>query len=351
MVIDTGSELSWLHCNRTPDFPLSFDPTRSASYAPIPCSSPTCTARTRDFPIPASCDAGNLCHATLSYADASSSEGNLAADTFYVGSGRIPGMVFGCMGSASSSNPEEDARNTGLMGMNLGSLSFVSQMGFPKFSYCISGSDFSGILLLGDGGGDANLSSWLAPLNYTPMVRLSTRLPYFDRAAYTVHLEGIRVSDVMLPLPASAFLPDHTGAGQTMVDSGTQFTFLLGPVYDALRSEFLKQTGSYGSLLPGPAESAGLAALAVGEPGVPGCGDDHTGRPGAVPRPGPSEGERRGALPDLRECRLAGGGGIRDRPPPPAERVDGVRSPEIQDRSRARTVRSGRSETRSRPAG
>ncbi|KAL3717155.1 hypothetical protein ACJRO7_008696 [Eucalyptus globulus] len=243
MVIDTGSELSWLHCNRTPDFPLSFDPTRSASYAPIPCSSPTCTARTRDFPIPASCDAGNLCHATLSYADASSSEGNLAADTFYVGSGRIPGMVFGCMGSASSSNPEEDARNTGLMGMNLGSLSFVSQMGFPKFSYCISGSDFSGILLLGDGGGDANLSSWLAPLNYTPMVRLSTRLPYFDRAAYTVHLEGIRVSDVMLPLPASAFLPDHTGAGQTMVDSGTQFTFLLGPVYDALRSEFLKQTG------------------------------------------------------------------------------------------------------------
>ncbi|XP_030542524.2 aspartic proteinase PCS1 [Rhodamnia argentea] len=243
MVIDTGSELSWLHCNRTPDYPLSFDPTRSASYAPIPCSSPTCTARTRDFQIPASCDAGNLCHATLSYADASSSEGNLAADTFSIGSGRMPGLVFGCMRTASSSNPEEDARNTGLMGMNLGSLSFVSQMGFPKFSYCISGSDFSGLLLLGDGGSEANLSSWLAPLNYTPLVRVSTPLPYFDRVAYTVQLEGIRVSDVMLPLPESAFLPDHTGAGQTMVDSGTQFTFLLGPVYDALRAEFLKQTG------------------------------------------------------------------------------------------------------------
>ncbi|KAK5826497.1 hypothetical protein PVK06_021419 [Gossypium arboreum] len=46
----------------------------------------------------------------------------------------------------------------------------------------------------------------------------------------------------MLDLPRSAFLPDHTGAGQTMVDLGTQFTFLMGPVYNALRNEFLQQT-------------------------------------------------------------------------------------------------------------
>ncbi|XP_031276897.1 aspartic proteinase PCS1-like [Pistacia vera] len=238
MVLDTGSELSWLNCNKTRyNYPNSFDPNRSSSYNPVPCSSPTCTNGTQDFNIPASCDVNNLCHATLSYADASSSEGNLASENFFIGSSELPGLVFGCMDSTFSSNPGEDSKTTGLMGMNRGSLSFISQMGFPKFSYCISGIDFSGLLLLGD----ANLT-WLAPLNYTPLIQISTPLPYFDRVAYTVQLEGIRVSDKLLPLPKSVFEPDHTGAGQTMVDSGTQFTFLLGPAYSALKTEFLNQT-------------------------------------------------------------------------------------------------------------
>ncbi|KAL6146015.1 hypothetical protein ACLB2K_056698 [Fragaria x ananassa] len=236
MVIDTGSELSWLNCNRTRNF--TFDPTRSSSYKPIPCSSPTCTTRTRDLSIPASCDSNKLCHTTLTYADFSSSEGNLAADAFSIGSSSgTSSLVFGCMDSIFDPNSEEDSKNTGLMGMNRGSLSFVSQMEFPKFSYCISESDFSGVLLLGD----ANFS-WVAPLNYTPLIQISTPLPYFDRVAYTVQLEGIKVANKLLPIPKSDFEPDHTGAGQTMVDSGTQFTFLLGPVYTALRTEFLNQT-------------------------------------------------------------------------------------------------------------
>ncbi|CAN1135189.1 Aspartic proteinase PCS1 [Linum perenne] len=250
MVIDTGSELSWLRCNRTrttPAYPTSFDPFNSTSYRPVPCSSPTCTARTHDFPIPASCDSSNLCHATLSYADASSSEGNLATDIFRIGSSDLSGLIFGCMDSVSSSNSEEDSRNTGLMGMNRGSLSFVSQMGFPKFSYCISGSDFSGLLLLGE----ANFTG-LLPLNYTPLIQMSTPLPYFDRVAYTVQLEGIKVDEKLLPVPKSVFVPDHTGAGQTMVDSGTQFTFLLGPAYEALKTEFLNRTAGILRVLEDP---------------------------------------------------------------------------------------------------
>ncbi|KAA8534190.1 hypothetical protein F0562_031617 [Nyssa sinensis] len=239
MVIDTGSELSWLHCKKTSNTPSTFDPLRSSSYSPIGCSSPTCTTRTRDFTIPASCDPNNLCHATLSYADASSVEGNLASDTFHLGDSGLTGTVFGCMdsGSGSSSTPDEDSKTTGLIGMNRGSLSFVTQMGFPKFSYCISGHDSSGVLLFGE----ANFP-WLGPLNYTPLVQISTPLPYFDRIAYTVQFEGIKVSGKVLALPKSVFVPEHSGAGQTMVDSGTQFTFLLGPVYTALKNEFMEQT-------------------------------------------------------------------------------------------------------------
>ena len=117
---------------------------------------------------------------------------------FYFGSSDILGTVFGCMHSSFSSNSDEDSKNTELMGMNCGSLSFVSQMCFPKFSYCISGSDFSDLLLLSD----ANFS-WMTPLNYTPLIQISTPLPYFDRVAYTVQLEGIKVSEKLLSLPKS----------------------------------------------------------------------------------------------------------------------------------------------------
>ncbi|KAG6765366.1 hypothetical protein POTOM_029405 [Populus tomentosa] len=237
MVLDTGSELSWLHCKKEPNFNSIFNPLASKTYTKIPCSSPTCETRTRDLPLPVSCDPAKLCHFIISYADASSVEGNLAFETFRVGSLTGPATVFGCMDSGFSSNSEEDAKTTGLMGMNRGSLSFVNQMGFRKFSYCISDRDSSGVLLLGEAS-----FSWLKPLNYTPLVEMSTPLPYFDRVAYSVQLEGIRVSDKVLSLPKSVFVPDHTGAGQTMVDSGTQFTFLLGPVYSALKTEFLLQT-------------------------------------------------------------------------------------------------------------
>ncbi|KAK7292946.1 hypothetical protein RJT34_15804 [Clitoria ternatea] len=252
MVIDTGSELSWLHCNNTTTNQVTphpfFSPTRSSSYSPIPCSSPTCTTRTRDFPIPASCDSNNLCHATLSYADASSSEGNLASETFGFGSSNSPNIVFGCMNSSfSSTTSDSDSNTTGLLGMNLGSLSLVSQLKIPKFSYCISGSDFSGVLLLG-----ASNFSWVGSLNYTPLVQISTPLPYFDRSAYTVRLKGIKVSDKLLNLSDTFFVPDHTGAGQTMFDLGTQFTFLLGPVYNVLKGEFINQTNGTLRVLDDP---------------------------------------------------------------------------------------------------
>ncbi|TYG65782.1 hypothetical protein ES288_D06G214400v1 [Gossypium darwinii] len=238
MVLDTGSELSWLHCKKFPNLNSVFTPELSKSYIHIPCASPICKTRTRDLLVPASCEPNNkLCHVAVSYADASSIEGTLAYENFVIGSSVRPGFLFGCMDSGFSSNSDEDSKATGLMGMNRGSLSFVSQMGFPKFSYCISGFDSSGVLLLGD-----TRFSWLKTLNYTPLIQISDPFPYFDRVAYTVQLEGIKVGNKMLDLPRSAFLPDHTGAGQTMVDSGTQFTFLMGPVYTALRNEFLQQT-------------------------------------------------------------------------------------------------------------
>ncbi|KAL5170875.1 Aspartic proteinase PCS1 [Glycine soja] len=247
MVLDTGSELSWLHCKKQQNINSVFNPHLSSSYTPIPCMSPICKTQTRDFLIPVSCDSNNLCHVTVSYADFTSLEGNLASDTFAISGSGQPGIIFGSMDSGFSSNANEDSKTTGLMGMNRGSLSFVTQMGFPKFSYCISGKDASGVLLFGDA-----TFKWLGPLKYTPLVKMNTPLPYFDRVAYTVRLMGIRVGSKPLQVPKEIFAPDHTGAGQTMVDSGTRFTFLLGSVYTALRNEFVAQTRGVLTLLEDP---------------------------------------------------------------------------------------------------
>ncbi|KAL5102020.1 hypothetical protein RYX36_006347 [Vicia faba] len=235
MVLDTGSELSWLHCKKLPNLNFIFNPHRSSSYTPTPCTSPICTTQTRDLTNPPSCDGNKLCHVIVSYADSSSMEGNLAIETFSIGGSVQSKLVFGCMDTDISSG-DEDSKTTGLMGMDLGTLSFPNQLKLPKFSYCISGQDSTGVLVLGDGPGLGT------SLHYTPLIKKTTRLPYYNRVAYTVQLEGIKVGEKLLPLPKSVFLPDHTGAGQTMIDSGTQFTFLLGSVYTALKNEFALQT-------------------------------------------------------------------------------------------------------------
>ncbi|XP_020233947.1 aspartic proteinase PCS1 [Cajanus cajan] len=129
MVLDTGSQLSWLHCKKLPNLNSTFNPLLSSSYTPTPCTSSQCEIQTRNLTIPASCDKNKLCHVIVSYADASSAEGTLAAETFSIAGAAQPGTLFGCMDSSGcSSEPEEDWKTTGLMGMNRGSLSLVTQM-------------------------------------------------------------------------------------------------------------------------------------------------------------------------------------------------------------------------------
>lgn len=239
MVLDTGSELSWLLCNGSRhDAP--FDASASSSYAPVPCSSPACTWLGRDLPVRPFCDS-SACRVSLSYADASSADGLLAADTFLLGSSPMPAL-FGCITSYSSSTDPSETPPTGLLGMNRGGLSFVTQTATRRFAYCIAAGQGPGILLLGGNDTETPLTSPpQQQLNYTPLVEISQPLPYFDRAAYTVQLEGIRVGSALLAIPKHLLTPDHTGAGQTMVDSGTRFTFLLPDAYAALKAEFANQ--------------------------------------------------------------------------------------------------------------
>lgn len=71
----------------------------------------------------------------------------------------------------------------------------------------------------------------------------SQRMPNLDPLAYTVALVGIRIGGRRLNISAAVFRPDAGGSGQTMIDSGTQYTFLVDAAYAKVREEVVRLAG------------------------------------------------------------------------------------------------------------
>ncbi|XP_071735405.1 aspartic proteinase PCS1-like [Rutidosis leptorrhynchoides] len=239
MVLDTGSQLSWIQChNKTPT--TSFDPSRSSSFSILPCNHPICKPRVPDFTLPTNCDQNWLCHYSYFYADGTLAEGNLVREKVtFSRSQSTPPVALGC---AAVSDEAE-----GILGMNLGRLSFASQARISKFSYCTPTRQNnarvkvkpSGAFYLGQ-----NPSS--GTFKYVDILTFpkSQHSPNFDPYAYTVGLEGIRIGAKRLAIPRTVFRPDASGSGQTMIDSGTEYTYLVNEAYNKIREEIVKTAGS-----------------------------------------------------------------------------------------------------------
>ncbi|KAL1197176.1 Aspartic proteinase PCS1 [Cardamine amara subsp. amara] len=242
LVLDTGSQLSWIQCHRKKiKKPLppttSFDPSLSSSFSNLPCSHPLCKPRIPDFTLPTSCDSNRLCHYSYFYADGTFAEGNLVKEKFTFSNSQItPPLILGC---ATESTDEK-----GILGMNLGRLSFVSQAKISKFSYCIPtrsnrpGLASTGSFYLGENPNSRGFK-YVSLLTFPQ----SQRMPNLDPLAYTVPLQGIRIGQKRLNIPASVFRPDAGGSGQTMVDSGSEFTHLVDVAYDKVKEEIVRLVG------------------------------------------------------------------------------------------------------------
>lgn len=240
MVLDTGSQLSWIQChNKAPQKPppASFDPSHSSSFSVLPCTHPLCKPRIPDFTLPTSCDQNRLCHYSYFYADGTLAEGNLVREKFtFSGAQSTPPLILGCAQDSSAAE--------GILGMNLGRLSFASQAKITKFSYCVptrrtvAGVSPSGAFYLGQ-------NPYSAGFKYVGLLtfRRTQSMPNLDPLAFTVGMEGIRIGGKRLDIPASAFRPDAGGSGQTMIDSGTQFTFLVDVAYNKVREEIVRLVG------------------------------------------------------------------------------------------------------------
>ncbi|CAL5051288.1 unnamed protein product [Urochloa decumbens] len=221
VLIDTGSDVSWVQCKpcsqcHSQADPL-FDPSSSSTYSPFSCGSATCTQLGHNGN---GCSSSSQCQYIVRYGDGSTTMGTYISDTLALGSNTFNNFQFGCSNAESGFN---DDQTDGLMGLGGGAQSLVSQTAGTfgsAFSYCLPPTPgSSGFLTLGAG----TTSGFVT----TPMLR-SRQFP----TVYGVRLQAIRVGGTQLNIPTSAF-----SAGSIM-DSGTVITRLPRTAYSALSSAF-----------------------------------------------------------------------------------------------------------------
>ncbi|PSS30056.1 Aspartic proteinase [Actinidia chinensis var. chinensis] len=239
MVLDTGSQLSWIQCKEKvkPPPTKSFDPSLSSSFSVLPCNHPICKPRVPDFTLPTSCDQNRLCHYSYFYADGTLAEGNLVREKFTFSSTQsTPPLILGC--ATDSSDAE------GILGMNIGRLSFASQAKISKFSYCTPlrpnrkmNPPMGGFYL-----GQNPTSQTFQYVNLLTFPE-SQRMPNFDPLAFTLPMVGLWLGTRKLNVSTSVFRPNAGGAGQTIIDSGSEFTYLVDEAYSKVRDEIVKLVG------------------------------------------------------------------------------------------------------------
>ncbi|KAM7254314.1 hypothetical protein ACFE04_031996 [Oxalis oulophora] len=237
IIMDTGSDLTWIQC--TPcklcynqQDPL-FSPSNSPTFKSVPCKSSTCQALLVATGNSGICG-GTTCNYVVNYGDGSYTRGELGSEFLNLGSNVVKDFVFGC----GRNNKGLFGGASGLMGLGKSSLSVVTQTSDlfgGIFSYCLPTSEpgASGSLVL---GGDNSVFKNSTPILYTPMI-FDPQFPTF----YMLNLKGISIGGLGLQAPG------FSNNGGFLIDSGTIISRLPPSIYTALKAEFLKQFSGYPS--------------------------------------------------------------------------------------------------------
>uniref|UniRef100_A0A1J3G9R3 Protein ASPARTIC PROTEASE IN GUARD CELL 1 n=1 Tax=Noccaea caerulescens TaxID=107243 RepID=A0A1J3G9R3_NOCCA len=247
MVLDTGSDVVWLQCSPckvcyNQSDPI-FDPTKSKSFATVPCGSRLC--RRLDSTECVS-RRSKTCLYQVSYGDGSFTVGDFSTETLTFHGARVDQVALGC----GHDNEGLFVGAAGLLGLGRGGLSFPSQTKnrySGKFSYCLvdrtssgSASKLPSTIVFGN---DAVPKTAV----FTPLLT-NPKLDTF----YYLQLLGISVGGSRLRgVSESQFKLDAAGNGGVIIDSGTSVTRLTQSAYVALRDAFrlgatrLKRAPSY----------------------------------------------------------------------------------------------------------
>lgn len=248
LILDTGSDFTWIQCAPCrrcyPQMTQLYDPRRSTSYARVPFSSPRCRD---ELQIPVRDARTGACLYVVVYADASSSRGEVAAETLAFSDGRdvIRNVTIGC----GRDNEGLLSAAAGVLGVGRGVLSFPSQLaeaGYGRvFSYCLGdrearASSSSSFLVFGRAPAPPAMA-------FTPL-RTSPRNP----SHYVVDMLGFSVDGTRVVITGAAAaglaLDAKTGRGGVVVDSGATVSRFARAAYAALRDAFDARAAATGTL-------------------------------------------------------------------------------------------------------
>eukprot|EP00253_Pinus_taeda_P011383 PITA_11383 len=238
LIIDTGSDVTWIQCNPCSDCysqvdPM-FNPQQSSSYKHLPCLSAACTQLATAEGNLNTCGVGG-CVYEVNYRDGSTTHGDFSYQTFTLGSDSFQSFAFGC----GHTNTGLFKGSAGLLGLGRTALAFPAQTKSKyggQFTYCLP--DF----LSSTSTGSFSVGQGSIPDSavFTPLVSNSMYTSY-----YFVGLNGISVGGQRLSIT-----PAVLGRGGTIVDSGTVITRLVPQAYNALKTSFRSQTQNLPSAQP-----------------------------------------------------------------------------------------------------
>ncbi|KAJ8560640.1 hypothetical protein K7X08_022500 [Anisodus acutangulus] len=243
VIVDTGSDLTWVQCQpcrlcyNQPE-PL-FNPSVSPTYRSVSCNSWTCQSLQSATGNSGLCEKDlKECNYVVSYGDGSYTRGELGQDHLVLGSTSIDNFVFGC-GRITKGLFGLASGHMGLGRRNLSLISQTSGIFGGVFSYCLpsTGTKSSGSFVLG-GDSDTSIFKNSTQISYTRMVANPQLFSFYFLNLTGISIGGVAIQDTVF------------GKSGTMIDSGTVITRLPPTIYKAVKAEFLKQFSGY-PLKPG----------------------------------------------------------------------------------------------------
>lgn len=258
-LLDTGSSLVWFPCTSrylcsNCDFPTvdpekipSFIPKLSSSSKVLGCKNPKCSwifgpnvlSRCSGDCSSSSQNCSASCPPYVLQYGSGSTAGLLLSETLNLHRKTVPNFLVGCS-IFSIRQP------SGIAGFGRGPESLPAQLGLSRFSYCLISRHFddttksSDLVLFRERGSAKTPGLSYTPFRKNPVTNNSAFLEY-----YYVTLRKVIVGDKVVKLPYKFLVPGPDGNGGTVVDSGSTFTFMEGPVFEPLAREFGTQMANY----------------------------------------------------------------------------------------------------------
>lgn len=260
LVFDTGSSLVWFPCTAgyrcsNCSFPNvdaatipKFIPKLSSSARIIGCRNRKCSwifgpnlkSSCRSC-SPRSRKCSDTCPGYGIQYGSGATAGFLLSETLDFPEKRVPDFLVGC----SVLSVHQPA---GIAGFGRGPESLPSQMGLKRFSHCLVPRQFddspvSSPLVLdssSESGESKNNSLIYAPFRENPSGSNAAFREY-----YYLTLRRILIGRKPVKFPYKYLVPNSAGNGGAIIDSGSTFTFLDKPIFEAVAEELEKQLVKY----------------------------------------------------------------------------------------------------------